>query len=476
MPFKIFRSACMIILLLLPALLRAQERSPERAELERKRTQLQQDIEQSTRELGDVKQDRRKSMTQLQLIQNKLRLRNKLIKNINQEINYINGDINKANRDISSLQKDLDTLKAQYAELVVYAYKNHNTYDYLNFILSAHSFNDAIKRFQYLKQYREYRKHQAGTILETQDALKKKIATLAAIKDKRSKVLESEEGQRKDMEEEQRQQDEVVQSLKGHEKELLADINEKKKASRQLNVKIAAVIRQEIEAARRKAAEEAAARARAEAEARKRAEEARQRALAAQRASGESPAAGEAQESASPAVADAGAAATAPETAAAAPEKSARPENVLESTPEALALSENFEANRGRLPWPVAKAIVMDPFGVHKHPVLDKVTWDNDGVTLRTNTGASVRAVFDGDVANVFLLSGRWNVMIRHGQYFTVYANLKDVSVQKGDKVKTMQPIGTAYTDPSTGDAALDFKIYKGSVAVNPETWLAGGH
>lgn len=464
---KFLRIIPCFLLLLSPVLSRAQAVSPDRAELEERRNQLQHDIEQAQEDLNSVQKNRKETMTQLQLLQNKIRLRNKLIENINQEINYINGDINAANKDIQALQKDLDTLKAQYAQLVVYAYKHRSAYDFLNFVLSANSFNDAIKRFEYLKQYREYRKHQAVSIVATQAQLKQKIEKLAATKKKRSTVLGTEETQREELESEKKEKDEMVGSLRGHEKELLAEISQKKKESQQLSVRIAAVIRREIEEARKKAAAEAAARAKAEAEARARAEEeARKRAQA---YADNSNAGNNAPSALPPAKIDSTAVAKAvvPE-----PEKPVRPTSVLEDTPEALALSESFETNRGKLPWPVARAIVLDPFGVHQHPVLDRITWENDGITLRTDEGASVRAIFDGEVASVFQLSGKWNVMIKHGQYFTVYANLKDVSVQKGDQVKTLQSIGTVYTNSEENDAEMDFKIYKGSTPVNPESWL----
>lgn len=446
------------LLCLSPRFLQAQQEGPSRAELEQQRSQLQNEIKKATEDLNEVQRDRKRTMVQLQLLQNKVALRNKLIANINKEINFINGDINKANRDIKSLQKDLDTLRSQYAELIVYAYKNRNAYDFLSFVLSANSFNDAIKRFEYLKQYREYRQNQANSIIKTQQQLKDKVKNLAAMKEKRGAVLESEKGQREKIENEKQEKDDMVKSLKGHEKELMTNIQEKRKESRQLNVKIAAVIRREIEEAQRKAAEEARQRALAEARARAEAE-AKQSVAANNKPDRETT-------PASP-----------PKTTAPLPveaeSKAARPTNVLEATPAALALSESFEANKGKLPWPVAKAIVISTFGVHKHPVLDKITIDNNGITLQTESGAAVRAIFSGEIASVFPLSNKWTVVIRHGQYFSVYTNLKSTSVHNGQQVTTGQTIGVVSTDPATGEADLDFQIYKSNRPVDPQQWLA---
>lgn len=450
---KRFAYLSVFFVLLGSGLLQAQTPLPSRAELEKRRTRLQQDIEQATRDLNGVQRNRHETLMQVKLLQNKIRLRNKLINNINGEINYIDQDIRSANRDISSMQKDLDTLRAQYARLVVYAYKSRSAYDFLNFILSANSFNDAIKRFQYLKQYREYREHQATSIISTQQLLKQKIANLQQMKLKRRGVLSSQEDERKSLLGEEDQKRQMVQQLKGHEKELLAQIKAKKRESKELSIRIAAVIRREIEEARKRAEAEAAARA-AKARA---AQEAKARSLAA---------GGTNTPAAAPTAGPAHAA------SAASASKPSRPANVLEDTPESLALSENFESNRGKLPWPVTQAIILDPFGIHQHPVFDQIMVDNDGISIGTSRGAPVRAVFDGEVASIFPLSGKWIVMIKHGQYFTVYANLKNVSVQRGQQVKTLQTIGTVAISNMDGTSELDFKIYKGNTPVNPELWL----
>lgn len=447
-------------LLLIPCLSYAQQESSSRAELEQQRTRLQNEIKKATSDLNEVQKSKKRTMVQLQLLQNKVALRNKLIANINKEINFINGDINKANRDINSLQKELDTLRSQYAKLIVYAYKNRSAYDFLSFILSANSFNDAIKRFEYLKQYREYRQNQASSIIQTQGQLKEKIRNLASMKEKRGSVLESEKGQREKIENEKQEKDGMVKSLKGHEKELMADIQDKKKESRQLNVKIAAVIRREIEEAQRKAAEEARQKALAEARARAAAEAKKNMAV-------NKP--DEKKDEATPQTPPPATPSPPPVEA----ETRSRPTNVLEATPAALALSESFESNKGKLPWPVSKAIVINTFGVHKHPVLEKVTVNNDGITIQTEQNAPVHAIFSGEVAGVFPFSNRWTVIIRHGQYFSVYSNLKAATVQRGQQVTTLQTIGTVYSDPATGETDLEFKVYKSNQPVDPQQWLA---
>lgn len=448
-PFYYIRYiAAFLLLVLLSFAAGAQSISQTRRALEEQRNRLQQDIKRVSEDLKKVQSHRHHTMTQLRVLQNKLNLRNKLIRNLNTEIAYINDDIQKANHDIKSLQRQLDTLRNEYAKMVVYAYKNQNSYNMLNFILSANSFNDAIKRFQYLKQYREYREHEAKNIIRTQGQLKKKLDTLTNMRRKRSSALASAKEQRGNVIAEKEVKDSIVNTLKGHEKDLMASIEAKKAASRKVSQKIADVIRQQIEEARRRAVEEARRRA---------VEEARKRALAG----------AEENEQAHP---ESSEAQNEPSTPSA---TVSPPTNILEATPQAKALSENFEANRGKLPWPVSRAIVVGTFGVHQHPVLSKVQVDNDGITLQTTTDAVVKSVFKGEVVAVSPISGRWLIVIRHGQYFTVYSNLEAATVSRGDKVGTLQPIGIAYTNPSTGDTDFDFKIYKSKVAVDPLDWLA---
>ena len=143
-------------------------------------------------------------------------------------------------------------------------------------------------------------------------------------------------------------------------------------------------------------------------------------------------------------------------------------------TPEQKLIGDSFEQNRRRLPWPVERGIITEKFGVHPHAVLRNVTVNNNGVNIATEAGSKARAVFNGEVSRVFgITGGNMAVIVRHGQYLTVYSNLVDVTVKKGDQVKVRQNIGTVYTDPSDGNKAiLKFQIWKESNKLNPEDWL----
>ncbi|MVT07538.1 murein hydrolase activator EnvC family protein [Chitinophaga tropicalis] len=464
------------ILGLLPALLHAQAPQLSREELEHRKRELQREIDEANNALKDTKKSRRESLGQLRVLRDKIALRTRLINNINEEINFINGDINSAYRDIKTLEKDLDTLKSQYAQLVVYAYKNRSTYDMLNFIFSAQTFNDAIRRYQYLKQYRDYRRRQAENILETQVLLNKKIESLRDQKQNRSSTLKQEQEQRSVLEVDRKEKDEVLSKLKGREKELLADINKNKKDAQKVQAAIQAVIRREIEIARKQAEEEAAAKRRAAvaAEEKRKKEEAARKAAAAAAAT----AAANAAKANNPGNATADKPETKPVAEPPAPkpaevEKPARTENVLEATPEALALSESFESNRGKLPWPVASGHIIGHFGRQQHAVMERITVENDGVIIGTGRGAPVKAIFQGEVRTVAVIPGGGSlVIIRHGQYFTNYARLQSVNVRTGERVSTGQVIGTAGTNELENLGEVELQIYKGIQKQNPEFWI----
>jgi murein hydrolase activator len=143
-------------------------------------------------------------------------------------------------------------------------------------------------------------------------------------------------------------------------------------------------------------------------------------------------------------------------------------------TPGQMLVGENFEQNKQRLPWPVERGVITERFGIHRHPVLENVQVRNNGINIATEPRSKVRAVFDGEVSRVFGISGGNSaVIIRHGNFLTVYSNLREVTVKKGDKVSVGQTIGTVYTDVEDGNKSiLKFQIWKENQKLNPEEWI----
>ena len=149
--------------------------------------------------------------------------------------------------------------------------------------------------------------------------------------------------------------------------------------------------------------------------------------------------------------------------------KSTNNSNVLRASPEAAALSDKFANNRGRLPWPVATSVVTRHFGDYK---VGSAIIQNNGIEIKTSVGASVRAVFDGTVSLIDFRLGVYTILIRHGEFFTIYNNLKSVSVSRGQKVSAKAAIGTTASSDDQ-DPTLHFELWKGKTPLNPSSWLA---
>lgn len=399
-------------------------------DLEKKRREIQQEIASLQQAQTAISKDTKASVSQLKLIQKKLKSRYAVINNLNDEMSLIDNTIFSNNREIYRLQRQLDTLRQQYAKTIEYAYKNRSSYDMLNFIFTATSFNDAVKRATYLKSYRKYRDEQVVNINRTQKELSQRIEMLTANKQEKGKVLEEQQQQKIILESEQKEKNQFVSRLKAREKEIEKEVAAKKKVERSLQNSIATIIKREIEAARRKAEDEA-------------------RKLAAT------------------VVTKPVEKATAASPSAAA---SVRKANVLENTPEVTKVSVGFENNRGNLPWPVDKGTITSSFGRQRIEGT-KIDEDNSGITIQTLSGATVKAVFEGVVTTVYDVAGSQTVTIKHGKYFTTYFNLSTVSVAKGAKVNMGQMIGKA-AENFDGDGEILFMLNEEMRFVNPEIWL----
>ena len=416
-----------------------------KSDLEKQRAAIQKEIDDVKASLNETKKNKKETLGQLSLIQKRLRLRQSEIDNINQQMSLIQGDINTSYRDINKLKKELDTLKMQYEKSVLYAYKNRSNYDFLNFIFSSSNFNDALKRVAYLRSYRNYREEQATNIRNTQVLLEQKIAGLNENKVKKTVVLVEENKQRQVLEVEKKEKDAVVSKLKSREKELIAEMDAKSKQDRKLALAITAAIRRAREAAVKEAAAAAAKKKQADdlANANK------NKAVVAPKAN--TPAAAE------------------PEVKRDVKENKTM--SPFDADPESRALSVDFEKNRGSLPWPIESGKVSMHFGTQKVEGLDLVKYDNPGITIETQAGKAVKAVFDGEVTLIMNIGDVQGVILKHGKYFTTYSNLSSASVSKGQEIKRGQVIGHV-ADKGDGDGELEFLISNEKNNVNPELWL----
>ncbi|MGI8952651.1 MAG: murein hydrolase activator EnvC family protein [Chitinophagaceae bacterium] len=414
-------------------------------DIQKKQQELQKELSDLNNTLADIKKNKKQSLGQLALVQRKIKARQELITNTNKQLQNIDADINENILEINRLKQELDTLKDGYAKSLVFAYKNRSNYDYLNFIFSANSFNDAIKRIVYLKSYRQYRETQVDNIVKTQQLLGQKIAALNSNKDVKNNTLQQQGKQLKDLETDKKEQADVVQDLKGQEKDVAAQIKNKEKMRQKLQQNLQVIIRREIAEAK---------------------ERERQEAIERQKKSAQ-------QNSSSNNISDNNAVAknsSATNGVSTAP-KTNRSYSALETTPEGLTQSLNFENNRGHLPWPVGAGFISTHFGTYEIPGT-QLHGTSDGIDISLPTGTTVKSVADGEVSSVFDLGGEQTVVIRHGKYFTTYSHLSSVNVNKGDAVKAGTLLGKAATGDD-GDGLVTFMVSndKGNF-LDPESWL----
>lgn len=483
----------------------AAQAQQTRSELEKRRQAIVESLKETQAQLEATKKDHKATMSQLNALQAKLNAREKLIRNINQEMGNLDNDIKNSSQEVQSLRGNLKTLQIRYAQSVRYAYANRSSYNTLAFIFSAKDFNDAMRRMKYMKKYREFRKNQVDEIKQTQTKIEQKINILSTVKNQKGQLLTAEEQQKNVLQEEKNETNKVVEELRGREKELMVDVDNKRKVTKRLDNAISDAIRKEIELARKKAEEE---------EKRRRVEaEKKAAALAAAKAEENNPnvygtgadrvilAGGSRNDAPKTAPKTTTTPKTNPATSTTSTSKpntttasnSSSPYNPVANTvrpgtgsntrskptytpsvtPEVAELSKGFESNRGRLPWPVASGVIIDAFGKHKHAIATKVEIDNSGIDIQTSQGAKARAVFDGTVINVMPIAGSGIIIIiGHGKYFSVYSGLSASNVKKGDLVSTKQVIGTVGNNED-GVSVLNFQVWKGSDKMNPSGWIA---
>jgi murein hydrolase activator len=422
----------------------------DKVKMERERQEIQKEISLLQSNLSKVKGQKKETLGKLQLLQRKLELQDRLIGNINKEIKHINDDIYLSNLEINRLNRQVDTLKLEYSRSVQYAYKNKSNYDFLNFIFSASTFNDAVKRVSYLKSYRNYRQQQVANIQETQSLIEKKKEQLLGKQSQKKSVLQNQQKELAELAVQKKEKDAVVAKLQSEEKNLSKQLTTKRKRDNQLKNQITAVVRREIEAAKKEEAARIAAAKKREADAAK-----------ANTANTSTP------NNTNTNTSNTTAAVTPPARTNPAPAKT---ESYLTLNEGQSRLAASFEKNRGTLPWPVDNGLVSIPFGTSK---VGGLTFDNPGLTISTpSAGTTVKSVFDGEVSAVSNTGEGMMVMIRHGKYFTVYSNLSSASVSKGDAVRTGQAIGRAAQADDGNGGQVDFMLMIESRNVNPSPWL----
>lgn len=429
-----------ILVLLLLALVNPvycqKTKGKSKKQLQSEITSLQKEITTANQLLKKTKKDKEMTLNEVNLLDKKIKQREQLIKAYNEQIAVLDEEINAGQSNIKTLNADLSKLRKEYAKMITFANKNRSHYDKLGFVFASQNFNQAFRRLRYIREFSDARKVKMDQIASTERRISGEVEASQQAREEQAALLKDEKEQQEALKKEKEELNSQVAKLKKKEGNLQQDIKNKQQQTQKLQKAIDDIIAEEIR------------KANAEAE-RKRKEEAKKKAAANK---------------------DKGKTATATAPATPAPSK----EKGMALTPSEQTLSSNFVNNKGKLPWPVERGVVSSSYGKHASVVSSKVTVTNNGIDIATTEGAKARAVFDGEVASVAKLVGSNTVVIiRHGEYFTVYSNLENVTVKRGDKVKTKQNIGTVHTNKNENKTEIHFELLKEQSRQNPANWLS---
>ena len=400
-----FYTILVIGLLLSTSTLFAQ--SDKQKKLELQRQQVLKEMKQINALLFTKKKEEKSVITLIEDINAKVNVRKNLIRITNEQANLLTREINTNQKEITSLRTQLQELKDDYAAMVVKSYKSKSEQSKVMFLLSSDNFQQAYKRLQYIRQYREYQKEQGEAIKTKTKELQTLNIQLSKQKEDKQKLIEENRIAKRELEGELKQREVLMASIKTDMGKFASQIKKKKQEADQLDKEINRLIRETIAAANKK--------------------------------SGTTSSKGKYVE-----------------------------------TPEAKKLSSNFESNRGKLGWPVSRGVIKGKFGKRRSLTDNAITQNYKSIYIATDTNSDVKSVFNGVVTAIHVMKrGNPTILISHGSYFSVYINLSEVHVKKGDKITTGQVIGKVFSNKATGETLLGFRIYKNDQVLDPEPWLA---
>ncbi len=398
-----FLSKIYIFLFMLSVIqLNAQDYQARQKKLEAQKISLKKEISQINSLIAESKKISKNLADDIEDLQLKISVRDKLININNSQLNNLTNIINNQNDRIDDLEVNLKNLKNEYEKIIYNSYKKRSTQMKLMFLFASENINQAFKRFQYFKQYSKYRKKQADRIVQVQQEIEDNVDSLLISKTQKEKLIEENRDVKQSLTIEKQQQDNLFKGLLKNQKDYAAQIDKKEKQTKLIDNEIQKLIRLAIA-------------------------------------------------------------------------ESNKNNNSINFalTPEGRLISTNFQANRGRLPWPVKEGVIVRRFGTQPHPVVRTTTINSNGISIATSPNAIAYSVFDGEVLSVYGFSGgNPGVLIRHGKYISNYQNLSSIFVKKGDKINANDEIGVVFTNESNGKTVLKFNIFNELKPENPTIWL----
>lgn len=381
--------------------------------LEKQRKEALAEMERINGLIAQTQATTKDYLRRLNLLSEQILSRKKVISLLGQEVEAINAQMNEMSQQIHRLEGELKEKQQNYGKSVRSMYRRQASQDKLLFILSAENFAQSLRRLRYLREYAAWQKRQASEIVEKQTEITQKRNALTQTRQEKQQLLAQQEKERKQLQTEENNQQKEVKALNKKKSQLQAQLREKRKQAQQLDRLIQEQIAREIaEANRKKAADK---------------------------------------------------------------QRKADVKGGYAMTKAEKALSDNFASNRGRLPYPVAGSYtIVSRFGEQQHEQLKYVRTNNNGIDIQTTPGTDARAVFKGVVTRIFTVPGfNHSIIVRHGNYLTVYSNLSQVYVKTGDRVDTRQALGRIFSDPEEHNATiLHFQLWKEKTKLNPTPWL----
>lgn len=380
-----------------------------RKQLETQRKKLNIKINKVNKLIFEAKKDQKNALQDLKDLNQKIDVREKLIETINLEVLLLSNEITSNEIKVDKLQNKLVALKEDYSDMIFRSYKSKSQQSRAMFILSSSNFRQAYKRLQYMKQYTSFRKKQGEEISLQTDIVKRFVDSLNIQKQLKDTLIISENEQNKKVESDKKNQENLVFRIKSKERKYKKELQKSIKEQKRVSTKIDKLIREAIARANKKVKDKL----------------------------------------------------------------KNNKENEFILSPEAKALAEKFESNKGKLPWPLRESLVTRRFGKQPHPTFSGIILNSPGLHLVTKKGAYAESIFSGKVLAIQLTSERKkNVLVQHGNYITAYNNLENSLVKMGDKVIVGQKLGKVYTDKVTGKTKLIFVLFKNTTRLNPTSWM----
>ena len=420
--------------------------------LKKEQQQLENKISNTKKLLKQVKSSQQNSLNSLRLIDNQIKSREELVRVFDNQVRVAEVEITEKQHRITRLKKRMNNLKSQFRSMMIYSYKHRGNHRNIMFILSSQNYNEAYKRNNYLKKLAEIQKKQVAIIRQTQKVIYSDIKTIDNNKQEKLSIIEEKKTEKKLIEIDRAVKQLSFNKFKQEEKKLFNQLDVAEKKKQNLKQQIANAIKLEIIIEQKKQAEIA------------KKEQIKKEKARAEKLANETKTALN----------------TDPKKEKIESKELNNEENIVFTAyvepKESIALGKNFQLSKGLLPWPVNSGSITEKYGKNPHPTLNGVITNNNGIDITCSIGSNVRAVFGGEVSSIFNIPGAGKVIIvKHGNYRSVYSNIQDAYVKIGSKVITKQNIGSLIQEGNISICHFEIhQVINGvTQSLNPSLWIS---